>query len=144
MSVHGSSMHIGEYLKSEREKLGITLEQVADITKISFRHLKAMEDGRLEVLPSKVFVKGFIKAYSKSIGLNPADVLYRYDETLRSAPASVPRAENPKVFVPAGVRKKEMPKREPFKLPSVKISGRTAFFIIAFLVILLSAVFSMK
>lgn len=136
-------MNIGEYLKHEREIRKIELSQIADITKISIRHLKAMEEGRLETLPSRVFVKGFIKAYSKCIGLNPEDVLYRYSESVQNS-ETLPKKIEPKVFISKSFKEEKKEKKEPFKLPRIKISGRTVFFIIAAVVIILSAIFSIK
>lgn len=137
-------MNIGEYLRCEREQRGISLEHIAEETKISLRHLRAMEEGRLETLPSKVFVKGFIKAYSKCIGLDPVEVIYRYEESLRGAVPPVQKVAEPKAFVPDTEKKEDLPRKEPFKFPEIRISGRAVFFIIVALVVVLSAVFSMK
>ncbi|PIR17973.1 MAG: hypothetical protein COV46_01935 [Deltaproteobacteria bacterium CG11_big_fil_rev_8_21_14_0_20_49_13] len=142
-------MNIGEYLKSERESRGIELQQIADITKISIRHLKAMEEGKLDVLPSRVFVKGFIKAYSKSIGLEPTDVLCKYEESLRGAAPQEREAFKPKIYTPppmqkAKAKEKEKKPRKTIELPKIHLSGRTAFFIIAATVIVLSIIFSLK
>ena len=71
---------LGEYLKRERELRQISLEEVAEGTKIAIYRLRAMEAGRWEKLPAEVFVKGFIKSYAEFIGLVPEDVILRYQE----------------------------------------------------------------
>jgi cytoskeleton protein RodZ len=71
---------LGEYLKRERELRQISLEEVAEGTKIAIYRLRAMEAGRWEELPAEVFVKGFIKSYAEFIGLVPEDVILRYQE----------------------------------------------------------------
>jgi len=71
---------LGEYLKRERELRRISLEEVAEGTKIAIYRLRAMEAGRWNELPAEVFVKGFIKSYAEFIGLVPEDVILRYQE----------------------------------------------------------------
>ncbi|MBU2076233.1 MAG: helix-turn-helix domain-containing protein, partial [Actinobacteria bacterium] len=57
-----------EVLRQERENQRMTLDEVAQRTKISRRHLAALEDGRREDLPHLVYVTGFIKAYAAVLG----------------------------------------------------------------------------
>ena len=71
---------LGEYLKRERELRHISLEELAEGTKIGIHVLKAMEANRWEELPGKVFMKGFTKSYAEFIGLVPEDVILRYQE----------------------------------------------------------------
>ena len=71
---------LGGYLKRERELRQISLEEVAEGTKIAIYRLRAMEANRWENLPAEIFVKGFIKSYAEFIGLVPEDVILRYQE----------------------------------------------------------------
>ena len=71
---------LGEYLKRERELRQISLEEVAEGTKIAIYRLRTMEADRWEKLPAEIFVKGFIKSYAEFIGLVPEDVILRYQE----------------------------------------------------------------
>ncbi|NIA08686.1 MAG: hypothetical protein GWP10_02685 [Nitrospiraceae bacterium] len=71
---------LGEYLKRERELRHISLEEVAEGTKIGLHILKAMEADRWEELPGKIFIKGFTKSYAEFIGLVPEEVILRYPE----------------------------------------------------------------
>ncbi len=68
----------GSYLKRERELRGISLEEISNATKIRKSILDAIENDRVEELPSEIFVIGFIKAYARHIGLDPEDVVTRY------------------------------------------------------------------
>lgn len=70
--------NLGYYLKAEREKRGIRLEEVASITKIQLHTLKHMEEGNWKALPPKPFIKGFITAYSRYVGLNAQEVYQLY------------------------------------------------------------------
>lgn len=71
---------IGEYLKRERELRQISLEEVAEGTKIGISQLRSLEGDKLEDLHAEVFVQGFIKSYSDFIGLAPEEALLRYQE----------------------------------------------------------------
>jgi cytoskeleton protein RodZ len=60
----------GDKLKRERELRGVTLEEIAEATKIGTRSLKALEDEHFEQLPGGIFNKGFVRAYAKFLGLD--------------------------------------------------------------------------
>ncbi|HID98080.1 MAG TPA: helix-turn-helix domain-containing protein [Thermodesulfobacteriaceae bacterium] len=71
---------IGEYLKRERELRQITLEEIAEGTKIAIHVLKNMEADNWEELPAEVFIKGFVRSYAEFIGMDPEEVILRYQE----------------------------------------------------------------
>ncbi len=68
----------GEKLRKQREHRGITLEAVANTTKISTRMLKALEDEHFDQLPGGVFNKGFVRAYARQVGLNEEEAINDY------------------------------------------------------------------
>jgi cytoskeletal protein RodZ len=80
---------LGEFLRRERELRRITLEDVAENTKISRRYLEAIEEDQYDRLPGEAFVRGFIRSYVKYIGLDPTETMLMYDQA-RSAQAVVP------------------------------------------------------
>ncbi len=63
----------GKYLKAKRESRRISLRQVADATRIREAVLRAIEEDRYEDLPH-FYVKSFLSAYAKHLGLDPTDV----------------------------------------------------------------------
>lgn len=69
---------LGEFLRRERELRNISLDDVAERTKISRRYLTAIEEGHYDRLPGEAFVRGFIRAYARSVGLDPEDTLLLY------------------------------------------------------------------
>lgn len=75
---------LGEFLRSERERRGLSIEQVASATKISQRVLYALESDHYSDLPALPFVRGFVKNYAKFIGLDGNQVLNRYREFLEN------------------------------------------------------------
>jgi cytoskeleton protein RodZ len=64
----------GKYLKAKRESQGISLRQVADATRIREAVLRAIEEDCYEDLPN-IYVKSFLSAYAKCLGLDPTDVI---------------------------------------------------------------------
>ena len=54
-------------LVSIRQSRGLTLEQIAATTKISLRYLRAIEEGRLAVLPGGVYTVNYLRQYAEAI-----------------------------------------------------------------------------
>lgn len=68
----------GEVIKSKRESLGKDLNTVCLDTKIQRRFLEYIENNQFEKFDSKVFASGFIKIYSKYLGLDVEKILALY------------------------------------------------------------------
>jgi cytoskeleton protein RodZ len=68
----------GEKLKQEREKRKITLEQISVSTKIGTRMLQALEEDKFNQLPGGIFNKGFVRAYSRFVGLDEDQTVAEY------------------------------------------------------------------
>jgi cytoskeleton protein RodZ len=59
---------VGSYLRQQREKAGLSLEQLGGSTKIRPALLRSLEEDQFDSLPSGVFVRGFVKAYAAETG----------------------------------------------------------------------------
>ena len=68
----------GEYLRREREMRGVTLDEIAETTKISTRFLNALEHERFSEIPGGIFTRSFIRAYAQYLGLDEEHVLAEY------------------------------------------------------------------
>jgi cytoskeletal protein RodZ len=75
----------GDKFRKAREKKGISLEDVSNVTKISARMLQAIEEEKFDQLPGGVFNKGFIRAYARHVGLNDEEAVNEYLACLRQA-----------------------------------------------------------
>lgn len=73
----------GAYLRSLREEKGKTLHEIADSTKIAVSNLEFLESDRFDLLPPRVFVKGFIRSYVQELHLSPEEALARFDQFTR-------------------------------------------------------------
>lgn len=69
---------IGEALRRAREAAGLTLAQVAERTKVRPGILTEIEADDHDKLPALTYSLGFVKAYARTVGLDPAETAERY------------------------------------------------------------------
>src|SRR4030042_4610919 len=69
---------IGQYLKRERESRSVSMEELSKGTRISLPFLEALEKDDFHFFPQREFISGFLKGYARYLGLNPEEVLRRY------------------------------------------------------------------
>lgn len=89
---------VGPKLRDARVARGLSLEDVAAITKVPKSTLALLEKDQYATLPAAVFVRGFIRSYAKVVGLDP-NPLVRSFERGPGDGASVER-ERPSIGVP--------------------------------------------
>jgi len=82
---------VGAALRAARESLGLAVEDIAQATRVRAAHIAAIEAFELDALPSRPFAVGFVRAYARSLGLEPEAVVARFraesprlDDTLRA------------------------------------------------------------
>jgi cytoskeletal protein RodZ len=75
----------GRYIREQRQRQGMSLDQLAAATKIPRASLEMLEEGRYEELPGPVFVKGFLRCAARSLGLDPEAVMELLYEQERQA-----------------------------------------------------------
>lgn len=82
---------LGRHLKVQRKLRGITLEEVSLYTKISPNWLLLLEENRFDQLPGEIFTKGYLRLYAEAVGMDPDDVVLRYEVHARKEEAGVYR-----------------------------------------------------
>jgi cytoskeleton protein RodZ len=65
---------------------GITLNEITESTKISRRHLEALESEHFEQLPGGVFNKGFVRAYARFLGIDEDQAVADYSAASNEQP----------------------------------------------------------
>lgn len=65
---------VGTRLRARREEMGLSLDEVAQRTRVPLRHLEAIEQGSYTNLPSITYAMGFTKAYARVVGLDEAEL----------------------------------------------------------------------
>ena len=73
---------VSEQLRQARQAKGLTIEQVAEITKIRGDHLRALEEGNFVVFSAPVYVRGFVRTYSTLLKLDVSAVMQGLDAEL--------------------------------------------------------------
>jgi hypothetical protein len=58
---------VGDYLRKEREARHLSVQEVAELTKISERYLACIECGEYDQLPPGPYAKGYIAAYARQV-----------------------------------------------------------------------------
>ncbi len=80
----------GAALKAERERQGLTLDQMGERTKIAKRHLLTLEEGRFGDLPGKTYAVGFARSYARALGLSEAPIVDGVRDAMGVAAPVVP------------------------------------------------------
>src|SRR5258708_21603100 len=106
----------GEKFRKEREKKNFSLDDVAGVTKIGVRMLRAIEEENFDRLPGGVFNKGFIRTYAKHLSMNDEKAVADYLACVRQAqlgpdaPAEIatiaPNRTSPEKRAPSPSKKK--------------------------------------
>jgi len=98
----------GERLRREREMRSITLEEISESTKISRRHLEALEHEDFNQLPGGIFNKGFVRAYARYLGIDEDQAVADYVAAANEQPA-------PENQFPLEVREQPRPDLNPHR-----------------------------
>ena len=90
--------HVADRLRVARERAGLSIREISESTKIRAGALEALERGNFDRLPGDFYVRAFLKAYARAVGLPEEDLLREYDESLaperpESAPTPQPLAQ---------------------------------------------------
>jgi len=80
----------GHMLKTERELRQISLEEVAQVTRIPLPSLRMLERDNFEGLPGEVFVRGFLRSYARALDLDVDEVLASHGGDLKPSAAPAP------------------------------------------------------
>ncbi|WP_028775821.1 helix-turn-helix domain-containing protein [Shimazuella kribbensis] len=69
---------LGYHLRSSREQLGISIEELSNATRIDLEYLKAMEQGDFDSLPGPVYIRSYLRTYSIYVNLDPRKMIKMY------------------------------------------------------------------
>ena len=73
----------GEYLRFERERRNISLEEVRARIRVSMKYLRAFEEDDLASYPQETYAKGFLRSYAQAVGLDENGVVRKYQYFLK-------------------------------------------------------------
>ena len=81
----GDGIYRGQTLRQVREKMGVDLKTISVETKINMKILEWIEEEALDKLPALVYLKGFLRGYAQSLGLDPQKVIEGYMQFLNES-----------------------------------------------------------
>nr|WP_242941993.1 helix-turn-helix domain-containing protein [Desulfonispora thiosulfatigenes] len=80
-------------LKEARLKKGVSLEEVEKEIKIRKKYIEALEEDNYEILPGKVYIKGFLKLYGNYLSLDVPDLLKQFEDSFAEPVEEQPAIE---------------------------------------------------
>jgi flagellar biosynthesis protein FlhG len=81
--INAETEFTGRLLAKVRESQGIEIEEIAEHTKISAAHLRAIEAEDYTNLPALVYTRGFVQQVARYLKLDPAQVCRTYLRRMR-------------------------------------------------------------
>ena len=93
---------VAEQLRAAREAKKLTVEQVAESTKLRTDHLRALEEGNFNVFSAPIYIRGSVKIYARHLKLDEALLLADLDGELKATQnfsEPPPLVETRKTFV---------------------------------------------
>ena len=70
---HGT---VGSQLKAGRERLGLSLSDIAAQTRVPTRHLESIEQSDYGALPGQTYTLGFARSYANAVDMDAAAISY--------------------------------------------------------------------
>jgi cytoskeleton protein RodZ len=74
---------VAEQLREAREASQLTIEQVADLTKIRTDRVRALESGQYNEFSATIYIRGSVKNYAKLLKLDAGPLLAALDVELK-------------------------------------------------------------
>ena len=70
-----SAKDIGVHMAKLREQFNLTLQEVSERLHIRTRYVSAIEEARYELMPGKVYARGYVQTYAEFLGLDANQVV---------------------------------------------------------------------
>ncbi|MCX8107829.1 MAG: helix-turn-helix domain-containing protein, partial [Verrucomicrobiae bacterium] len=121
---------VAEQLRKAREARGLTIQQVADATKMRTDHVRALESGNYDAFVAPVYIRGFVRSYAKLLKID-------VDEIMRTLETELAQTE--KFHEPPSLSAPERTFLDVLMLYFSKVNWRIALPVIAAIAVLASA-----
>jgi cytoskeletal protein RodZ len=73
---------VAEQLQRTREAKSLSINQVAEVTKIRTDHIRAIEEGNFDVFAAPVYIRGFVRTYAVMLKLDVGDIMSALEKEL--------------------------------------------------------------
>jgi cytoskeletal protein RodZ len=98
----------GAFLRAQREARHLTVQQIAETTKIASRHFTSLERGDIHRWPGGMYRRAMVRAYAQAVGLNVDETVRRFLDVFppeRDEPPVASAIPQPEVRRPAVLRR---------------------------------------
>ena len=102
----------GEDLRAARVSRGVPLEKITEVTKISQRHLVALEQEKFRQLPGGILSKGILRGYVGAIGLDERDWTDRFLKACSASGAPLAETDQSWTAFASNVGRDRLERRE--------------------------------
>lgn len=82
--VEAETITVGQGLKAARERMGMTLPELAAETRVPMRHLEAIEQSEFSALPGQTYTVGFVRSYARALALDDVAIVNALRDELSS------------------------------------------------------------
>lgn len=103
-NIKDENLPVGEILRRARVYYNQSVDDVGGILRIRAVHLEAIEQGRIDDLPGRVYAFGFIRAYAEYLGLD-GEKIVRLFKTQIGAPVN----DRPDLHMPVAASESKSP-----------------------------------
>ncbi|MGI6092333.1 MAG: helix-turn-helix domain-containing protein [Veillonellaceae bacterium] len=121
---------VGEILRSEREKKGLSIKDIEKATSIRVLYLEAIEADNYNVIPGEVYLKGFIRNYANCLKLDSQSVINLYHQSKASATSEAESANESKSDQPSSGRQADGTDSQNGKKSKLIVVGAAAIILI--------------
>ena len=95
-------MRVSDQLRAARESQNLSIQAVAETTKIRSDHIRALEEANYDVFSAPVYIRGFVRTYATILKLDVPQVMAALDSELRQTEKfsePPPLSDEPRGFV---------------------------------------------
>ena len=89
---------LGQRLRRAREARSLTPRELSDLTRITRRHLEAIEADDYKQLPGGIFNRSFVKSYARAVGFDETEALRLYLSAAGEAADEVPTRQHSRIY----------------------------------------------
>ena len=123
---------VAEQLRLAREARGLTISQIADITKMRTDHVRALEEGNYDMFMAPVFIRGFMRTYVRLLKMDEAAVMSLLDGELK---------ETKKFCEPPPLMNQQRPVVDVVMLQLSKLNWKVVLPLLVLAVVIVSSVY---
>lgn len=81
---------VGQLLQQARRQRMLSISQVSEQTKIPMKHLRALEEGELDIFRAEIYARGAFEKYTKFLGVYAESTQHAFQRVLAEARELVP------------------------------------------------------